>query len=191
MATITAAITIAGCGSSILTHSLSSRHGLRTDRTSLQRVPLSGFGGSRLERDSQPCRKSIAPVAAFPFFLGYNGHLEIPAPIPTFTEYGGDMMLPEGALKAFYMIFVCIFCWGAVVFGSMNDAFYDSDEYRNAGGNGTQFWIYSTEEEAEEESRQGLWRDELLKEIEDRGVSVKELTAGEEEEEKEKAKTWV
>ncbi|CAI5536770.1 unnamed protein product [Closterium sp. Naga37s-1] len=89
---------------------------------------------------SAPFRLLSAPVAALPLVLAFV-EAELPNAMDTFTALS-DFHITEPAFKAFYMIFTCVFCWGALVFGSMNDEYYESDEYRNAGGNGTQFWIY-------------------------------------------------
>ncbi|CAI5470552.1 unnamed protein product [Closterium sp. Yama58-4] len=89
---------------------------------------------------SAPFRLLSAPVAALPLVLAFV-EAELPNAIDTFTALS-DFHITEPAFKAFYMIFTCVFCWGALVFGSMNDEYYESDEYRKAGGNGTQFWIY-------------------------------------------------
>ncbi|CAI7782756.1 unnamed protein product [Closterium sp. NIES-53] len=84
---------------------------------------------------SAPFRLLSAPVAALPLVLAFV-EAELPNAMDTFTALS-DFHITEPAFKAFYMIFTCVFCWGALVFGSMNDEYYESDEYRNAGGNGT------------------------------------------------------
>eukprot|EP00475_Leptophrys_vorax_P026165 TRINITY_DN3675_c0_g1_i1.p1 TRINITY_DN3675_c0_g1~~TRINITY_DN3675_c0_g1_i1.p1 ORF type:complete len:193 (+),score=3.66 TRINITY_DN3675_c0_g1_i1:132-710(+) len=129
---------------------------------------------------SNRLRLLSAPVAALPLVLAFV-EAELPHAMETVTTLS-DFHISEGGFKAFYMIFSCVFCWGALVFGSMNDDYYESDEYRNAGGNGTQFWIYQRAEEEEEAAREELWRDELRKEIEEKVTGVKSLKSVREEE---------
>ncbi|GJP41653.1 hypothetical protein CLOM_g1296 [Closterium sp. NIES-68] len=139
--------------------------------------------------DASPARPSAsaafrllsAPVAAVPLLLAFV-EAELPGAMDTVTALS-DFHITEPAFKAFYMIFTCVFCWGALVFGSMNDEYYESDEYRNAGGNGTQFWIYQRVEEEEEGAREELWRDELRREIEEKVTEVKGLKGAVKEEE--------
>ncbi|CAI5493892.1 unnamed protein product [Closterium sp. Naga37s-1] len=104
------------------------------------RSPKSTDAAPARRPSSAPFRLLSAPVAALPLVLAFV-EAELPNAMDTFTALS-DFHITEPAFKAFYMIFTCVFCWGALVFGSMNDEYYESDEYRNAGGNGTQFWIY-------------------------------------------------
>lgn len=129
-------------------------------------------------------QQPACPQAALDTVLAFIS-AELPEGIETIVHYN-DYHIAEPAIKTFYLIFTCMFCWGACVFGSMNETFYDSDEYRDAGGNGTQFFRYQMEEEAEQENREELWAEDLRKEIEGRGLDVKELGGAKEEEEKEK-----
>ncbi|CAM6121428.1 unnamed protein product [Calypogeia fissa] len=89
--------------------------------------------------------------------------------------------LSEEAIKTFYMVASMVFCWGCCVFGSMNDVFYDSEEYRKAGGNGTGHWIYEQMEREERAARDEIWGEDLIKEIEEK---AEEVRRGEEEKEK-------
>eukprot|EP00850_Spirogloea_muscicola_P024715 SM001369S00002 [mRNA] locus=s1369:815:1869:- [translate_table: standard] len=136
-------------------------------------------GPGRSQAASAGRETRLLSLGAVPALLAahmYTGGREIIEEFHTFD-------IGEPAIKAFYMMFICVFCWGAVVFGSMNDPFYDTDMYRDAGGNGTQHYIYSREEEEEEEAREELWKEELMREIEGRLDEVKEIGDKEKEEE--------
>ncbi|CAI5948586.1 unnamed protein product [Closterium sp. NIES-64] len=235
------------------------------------RSPKSTDAAPARRPSSAPFRLLSAPVAALPLVLAFV-EAELPNAMDTFTALS-DFHITEPAFKAFYMIFTCVFCWGALVFGSMNvrarfsfiapppilqpvpppppppasrplfpipsafpshppiapmqflsfpspsppslspapsspipssyistfrssprtlspplsshrmDEYYESDEYRNAGGNGTQFWIYQRAEEEEEGGREELWREELRREIEEKVTEVKGLKGAVREEE--------
>lgn len=108
---------------------------------------------------------SAAAAGVFPMLAFIEA--ELPRAMEIITK-DNDWVLDEGGLKTMYMVFTCLFAWLAVVFASMNDPYYESDEYRDAGGNGTQFWIYERVEEEEEEAREELFREELRREIDDR-----------------------
>ncbi|KAL0799769.1 hypothetical protein Bca101_054944 [Brassica carinata] len=56
-----------------------------------------------------------------------------------------------------------------------NDPFYDSEEYRGDGGDGTGYWVYETQEDIEEKARAELWREELIEEIEQKVGGLREL----------------
>ncbi|KAH9624366.1 hypothetical protein KSS87_011682 [Heliosperma pusillum] len=56
-----------------------------------------------------------------------------------------------------------------------NDPFYDSEQYRKDGGDGTGYWVYEKQEDIEEQSRAELWREELIEEIEQKDGGLKEL----------------
>jgi hypothetical protein len=72
-----------------------------------------------------------------------------------------------------------------LILSVLQDPFYDSDEYRKDGGNGTQFWIYNRQEVNEEEAREELMREELVKEIEDKVGELRELEDADKEKETE------
>ncbi|KAK9093185.1 hypothetical protein Syun_028096 [Stephania yunnanensis] len=46
------------------------------------------------------------------------------------------------------------------------DPYYDSEEYRGDGGDGTGHWVYDKQEDIEESNRAKLWREELIEVIE-------------------------
>jgi len=98
------------------------------------------------------------------------------------TTYN-DWVMPEKMTKDLYMLISMVFCWGCCVFGSMNDPFYESDEYRDLGGNGTAHWMYDMEDAAEEEAREELFREALVKEIEGKVGDLRELEDADKEKE--------
>ncbi|CAM6013115.1 unnamed protein product [Sphagnum balticum] len=102
-----------------------------------------------------------------------------------FVDVYNDWQPSVQSMKDLYMLLAIVFCWGCCVFGSMKDPFYDSDEYRKDGGNGTQFWIYNRQEVDEEEAREELLREELVKEIEDKVGELRELEDADKEKETE------
>lgn len=140
------------------------------------RLSLVGFSGEKTCNGATPCKELrllSSAAAALPLLLAF-----VSAELPEGIEYirtTSDFHISEAFIKTFYMVFVCVFSWGAVVFGSMNDQYYESDEYRSKGGNGTGFWLYERAEEEEESAREELWKEELRKEIEDKMSEVKEL----------------
>eukprot|EP00270_Netrium_digitus_P014783 TRINITY_DN509_c0_g1_i4.p1 TRINITY_DN509_c0_g1~~TRINITY_DN509_c0_g1_i4.p1 ORF type:complete len:228 (+),score=70.80 TRINITY_DN509_c0_g1_i4:131-814(+) len=132
---------------------------------------------------SKEMRMMSTTLAALPLLLAFV-EAELPQGITVVTQFN-DVHISEGFLKLFYMVFICVFCWGATVFASFNDEYYESSDYRDAGGNGTQYWIYQRAEEDEEAAREELLRDELKREIEESLKKVPELPAVEEDKEKE------
>ena len=54
----------------------------------------------------------------------------------------GEINISNEKVQLFYMVFGCVFAYGCVWFGATNDPFYDTDEYRADGGDGTQNWWY-------------------------------------------------
>eukprot|EP00245_Coleochaete_scutata_P014264 TRINITY_DN6025_c3_g2_i1.p1 TRINITY_DN6025_c3_g2~~TRINITY_DN6025_c3_g2_i1.p1 ORF type:complete len:208 (-),score=38.19 TRINITY_DN6025_c3_g2_i1:651-1274(-) len=135
--------------------------------------------GERVTRQGSSETRLLS-VSALPLFLAATEVYWKP-----FETSMSSFTPEESSLKALYMVLSCAFCWGCVVFASMNDEFYEGDEYRNAGGNGTQYWMYEKEEEKEEEAREELWREELRREIEGRVSEVKEIEGPSIEKEKE------
>jgi len=57
------------------------------------------------------------------------------------SKNGGN--ISNEKVQLFYMVFGCVFAYGCLWFGAANDPFYDTDEYRADGGDGTQNWFYS------------------------------------------------
>lgn len=99
------------------------------------------------------------------------------------TTFYNDWTLDEKTLKNIYLCFSLFFVWGCCVYGSMKDPFYDSDVYRDAGGDGSGNWLYKLEEEEEVQAREELWREELAREMEERVEELRELEEGEKEKE--------
>ncbi|KAL6009095.1 hypothetical protein ACLOJK_022322 [Asimina triloba] len=56
-----------------------------------------------------------------------------------------------------------------------NDPFYDGEQYRQEGGDGTGHWFYEKQEDIEEKARAELWREELIEEIEQKVGGLREL----------------
>ncbi|ESQ34924.1 hypothetical protein EUTSA_v10008902mg [Eutrema salsugineum] len=83
--------------------------------------------------------------------------------------------LSDKAIKNVYMFYIMFTCWGCLYFGSAKDPFYDSEEYRGDGGDGTGYWVYETQEDIEEKARAELWREELIEEIEQKVGGLREL----------------
>ncbi|KAL3693801.1 hypothetical protein R1sor_007452 [Riccia sorocarpa] len=78
-------------------------------------------------------------------------------------EERSDWALSEEAMKHIDMTLAFVFCWGCCVFGSMSDKFYESDFYRDAGGNGTGHWIYDMEAREEAAARDEMWSEEVMR----------------------------
>uniref|UniRef100_A0ACD5ZED9 Uncharacterized protein n=1 Tax=Avena sativa TaxID=4498 RepID=A0ACD5ZED9_AVESA len=91
--------------------------------------------------------------------------------------------LSDTAIKSFYIFYAMFTVWGVCFFASMKDPFYDSEYYREQGGDGTVHWYYDRQEDLEASAREELLREDLLEEIEKRVGGLRELEeAGREEE---------
>ncbi|KAK9278998.1 hypothetical protein L1049_028580 [Liquidambar formosana] len=91
--------------------------------------------------------------------------------------------LNDEAIKNVYTFYIMFTVWGCCFFGSTKDPYYDSEQYRKDGGDGTGHWVYEKQEDIEENSRAELWREELIEEIEQKVGGLRELEeAGKEEE---------
>ncbi|KAF7134275.1 hypothetical protein RHSIM_Rhsim08G0153500 [Rhododendron simsii] len=55
------------------------------------------------------------------------------------------------------------------------DPYYDSEQYRKDGRDGTGHWVYEKQEDMEESARAELWREELIEEIEQKVEGLREL----------------
>lgn len=92
--------------------------------------------------------------------------------------------LSDAAMKNVYTFYVMFTCWGCCFFGATKDPYYDSEQYRKDGGDGTGHWVYEKQEDIEESGREELWREELIEEIEQKVGGLRELEeAGKKEEE--------
>ncbi|CAM0944214.1 unnamed protein product [Alopecurus aequalis] len=83
--------------------------------------------------------------------------------------------LSDTAIKSFYTFYAMFTVWGVCFFASMKDPFYDSEYYREQGGDGTVHWYYDRQEDLEATAREELLREELLEEIEQRVGGLREL----------------
>ncbi|ERM94539.1 photosynthetic NDH subunit of subcomplex B 4, chloroplastic isoform X1 [Amborella trichopoda] len=83
--------------------------------------------------------------------------------------------LSDTAIKNVYAFYIMFTVWGCCVFGSTKDPFYDGEQYRKDGGDGTGHWIYDKQEDMEAEARAELWREELIEEIEQKVGGLREL----------------
>ncbi|WOL00139.1 photosynthetic NDH subunit of subcomplex B 4, chloroplastic [Canna indica] len=90
--------------------------------------------------------------------------------------------LSDETMKNIYTMYIMFTCWGCCFFGSTKDPFYDGEEYRKDGGDGTVHWVYEKQEDIEEAARAELWREELLEEIEQKVGGLRELEEASKEE---------
>merc|ERR1719183_2502932 len=72
----------------------------------------------------------------------------------TVVRVGGNVS--DDKVKVFYMALGVAFIYGCCYYGSSNDPFYDTAEYREDGGDGTSNWFYSLDSNAEKASREDL-----------------------------------
>ncbi|XP_050221019.1 photosynthetic NDH subunit of subcomplex B 4, chloroplastic [Mercurialis annua] len=134
------------------------------------------FNGShQIEEGSNKKRGSLCKVNAFPDWT-------LMAVLVEHMEGQKDLIttktiwhLSDRAIKNVYVFYIMFTCWGCVYFGSMKDPFYDSEEYRKEGGDGSGHWIYEKQEDIEEGARAELWREELIEEIEQKVGGLREL----------------
>ncbi|XP_050257769.1 photosynthetic NDH subunit of subcomplex B 4, chloroplastic [Quercus robur] len=91
--------------------------------------------------------------------------------------------LSDQAIKNVYAFYTIFTCWGCLFFSAMKDPFYDSEQYRGDGGDGSGNCFYEKQDDIEESSRAELWREELIEEIEQKVGGLRELEeAGKKEE---------
>ncbi|KAK2441697.1 NDH dependent flow [Trifolium repens] len=83
--------------------------------------------------------------------------------------------LSDQQIKNVYAWYIMFTVWGVLFFGSMKDPYYDSETYREDGGDGTGNWIYEKQEVMEAEAREALWREELIEEIEQKVGGLREI----------------
>ncbi|CAN4094281.1 unnamed protein product [Withania somnifera] len=83
--------------------------------------------------------------------------------------------LSDEAMKNVYTFYIMFTVWGCCFFGSTKDPYYDSEQYRGDGGDGTGHWVYEKQEDIEESARAELWREELIEEIEQKVGGLREL----------------
>ncbi|KAJ6811976.1 photosynthetic NDH subunit of subcomplex B 4, chloroplastic isoform X1 [Iris pallida] len=91
--------------------------------------------------------------------------------------------LNDETMKNVYTMYIMFTVWGCCFFGSTKDPFYDGEDYRKDGGDGTVHWYYEKQEDIEATAREELLREELIEEIEKKVGGLRELEeAGKEEE---------
>ncbi|KAM3395369.1 photosynthetic NDH subunit of subcomplex B 4, chloroplastic [Capsicum galapagoense] len=90
--------------------------------------------------------------------------------------------LSDEAMKNVYTFYIMFTVWGCCFFGSTKDPYYDSEQYRGDGGDGTGHWVYEKQEDIEEAARAELWREELIEEIEQKVGGLRELEEAKKEE---------
>eukprot|EP00238_Polyblepharides_amylifera_P010939 CAMPEP_0196588860 /NCGR_PEP_ID=MMETSP1081-20130531/61940_1 /TAXON_ID=36882 /ORGANISM="Pyramimonas amylifera, Strain CCMP720" /LENGTH=228 /DNA_ID=CAMNT_0041911489 /DNA_START=97 /DNA_END=783 /DNA_ORIENTATION=+ len=65
--------------------------------------------------------------------------------------------MSDDSVKLFYMSLGTAFVFGCCYFGSSTDPFYDSEDYRGDGGDGTQHWFYNVYAEKERTGREKIY----------------------------------
>ncbi|XP_058228046.1 photosynthetic NDH subunit of subcomplex B 4, chloroplastic isoform X1 [Rhododendron vialii] len=83
--------------------------------------------------------------------------------------------LNNDEIKNVYTLYIMFTVWGCCFFGATKDPYYDSEQYRKDGGDGTGHWVYEKQEDMEESARAELWREELIEEIEQKVGGLREL----------------
>ena len=108
-------------------------------------VHAAGARGSNLPLPAQPSNGHLTRVLSMPALLppGFYPH-EITRMSPTsscsFIPYISHILPHLSDFNQQSYASRSLSCWPCLV--AYQDAYYDSEEYREAGGNGTQFWIY-------------------------------------------------
>ncbi|PWA76962.1 NDH dependent flow 6 [Artemisia annua] len=90
--------------------------------------------------------------------------------------------LTDQQIKNIYTLYIMFTVWGCCFFGATKDPYYDSEQYRKDGGDGTGHWVYEKQDDIEEKARAALWREELIEEIEQKVGGLRELEEAKEEE---------
>ncbi|KAK2965314.1 hypothetical protein RJ640_010639 [Escallonia rubra] len=133
---------------------------------SLRQCSTSGFskGWHQMEGSCRRKRGSLSKVKAFP-------DLTLMAVLVEHIEGQRDLITHKSV-------------WHLNDETIKNDPYYDSEQYRKDGGDGTGHWVYEKQEDIEESARAELWREELIEEIEQKVGGLRELEeAGKREEE--------
>ncbi|KAK3406328.1 hypothetical protein EUGRSUZ_K02487 [Eucalyptus grandis] len=130
---------------------------------------------SRLLEMRRSKRASLCKVNAFPDWTLMAVLVEQVEGQREFITNKSIWHLSDKALKSVYTFYIMFTCWGCLFFGSTKDPYYDSEEYRKDGGDGTGHWVYEKQEDIEESARAELWREELIEEIEQKVGGLREL----------------
>ncbi|XP_024522625.1 uncharacterized protein LOC112344411 isoform X2 [Selaginella moellendorffii] len=96
-------------------------------------------------------------------------------------EVFNTWVMSEQEIKNMYMFIAILFSFGCCVAGSMIDPYYDGDDYRRAGGDGSVHWQYDKTEREEIEAREELWEEELQRELEEKSRLLKQVEEKEKE----------
>uniref|UniRef100_A0A0F7GXZ5 Photosynthetic NDH subcomplex B 4 n=1 Tax=Hypseocharis bilobata TaxID=253189 RepID=A0A0F7GXZ5_9ROSI len=158
---------------------LTSKLDISPSSRSIRQLSSSAFNNGwhhQMEGRNKSKRGSSVKVNAFPDWPLMAVMLE------QHVEYSKDLItnksvvhLSDETIKNVYVFYIMFTCWGCMFFGSLKDPYYDSEQYRKDGGDGTGFWVYEKQEDIEESSRAALWREELIEEIEQKVGGLREL----------------
>ncbi|KAJ8550678.1 hypothetical protein K7X08_000048 [Anisodus acutangulus] len=149
---------------------------LHTFTKSLRHCSSSAFGNGRHQiQVGKSTRNSGLRVKAFPdwpLMAILVEHMEGQRDLITHKSV---WHLSDEAMKNVYTFYIMFTVWGCCFFGSTKDPYYDSEQYRGDGGDGTGHWVYEKQEDIEEAARAELWREELIEEIEQKVGGLPEL----------------
>ncbi|PON36766.1 Photosynthetic NDH subunit of subcomplex B [Parasponia andersonii] len=160
------------------THVPTTKLDLNSCSRSLRQCSSSGFfnTGSHQLQGRKSKRGCLSKTKAFPDYW----HLM--AVLVDHVEGQRDYIiqksiwhLSDNQIKNVYVAYMLFTGWGCLVFGSMKDPYYDSEQYRKDGGDGSGHWVYQKQEDIEETARSELWREELIEEIEQKVGGLREL----------------
>ncbi|KAM7483331.1 hypothetical protein LguiB_007914 [Lonicera macranthoides] len=143
---------------------------------SLRQWSSSGFSNARYQVEGNKMKRGcLSKVNALP-------DLTLMAVLVEHMEGQRDLVttktiwhLSDAAIKNVYTFYIMFIAWGCCFFGSTKDPYYDSEQYRGDGGDGTGHWVYEKQEDIEESSRAELWKEELIEEIEQKVGGLREL----------------
>ncbi|XP_015059172.1 photosynthetic NDH subunit of subcomplex B 4, chloroplastic isoform X2 [Solanum pennellii] len=138
---------------------------------SLRHCPTSPFGNNAGRRHQIEINR-VKALPDWPLMAVLVEHMEGQRDLITHKSV---WHLSDEAMKNVYTFYIMFTVWGCCFFGSTKDPYYDSEQYRGDGGDGTGHWVYEKQEDIEEEARAELWRDELIEQIEQKVGSLREL----------------
>ncbi|KAG5571650.1 hypothetical protein H5410_061416 [Solanum commersonii] len=139
----------------------------------LRHCSASPFGNaSRRYQIQRNCGIRVKALPDWPLMAVLVEHMEGQRDLITHKSV---WHLSDEAMKNVYTFYIMFTVWGCCFFGSTKDPYYDSEQYRGDGGDGTGHWVYEKQEDIEEEARAALWRDELIEEIEQKVGNLREL----------------
>ncbi|KAL2935315.1 Photosynthetic NDH subunit of subcomplex B 4 chloroplastic [Bienertia sinuspersici] len=141
----------------------------------LKQCSISKFGNGLTHQVEKRGRGNVGKVNAlpdYPLMAVLVQHMEGQRDLITHKSI---WHLSDQAIKNVYTFYVMFTCWGCCFFGATKDPYYDSEQYRGDGGDGTGHWVYEKQEDIEETARAALWREELIDEIEQKVGGLREL----------------